>query len=475
MTKHDQSGFKFGPGRYEVKEADQTPAGGVEVKKVFDELMTTFEAFKQKNDEMHAKQGKRIDSLDLVTLDNINEAVDAGITKTQAALADYAKANQDRIDGLEVQMKRTSKGGDVKATAEREAKGLAFFQTIYEDEPDFKAGDPRIDLDLLDSYGSGFVSKYLRHTGNRGLDPNFLKDAQIGGDPAGGFTVPPDMLSLILEKEFDTSNIRSLAMIVTTSRDRVVFAVDRDDLDSGWVGETSGRPTTATPKLGEREIPVHEIYAQPRATQNLIDDSVFNVQEWLTGKVSDHFGREEETAFVTGDGVSKPRGFMDYSSASVLATAYDDTNTNGIISHRISGNATTIDDPDPLVELTYDLKPGYRDNARWILGRQTLSVIRKLKDANNLYIWQPNIQVGQPGSLLGFGISEAEDMPVVGAGTFPVNFANMRRGYMIVDRQGMRLLVDPFTAKPYVLFYMTKRVGGDVIDFEAHKFLKISA
>lgn len=476
MTYQDKIDCHATHGKFERKDGggDEGAEGAVEVKGAIDKLNSIFADFKAKNDETQAAAIKGYaDPLNEETLKKMNTALDEAVEGVQKTMKDRQDASQKRLDDLEARLKRARKGGTGDAGDDLEAKAVDFYRAVTGDHELVK-GDARIDIDYLRQYEKQFVH-YLRHGEKRAFTPDMQKDMQVGGDPRGGYWVAPTMSSRVITKLFDTSPIRSIASSETISSDRLILAVDRDEASFGWVGETSGRPITDTPNLGTREIPVHEQYAMPRATQNMIDDAQVNVEAFLERKVNDKFSRSESTAFVTGNGVNKPRGYMDYSADSVVATSYDDTDTDGKISHRITADANGFGDMDSLVETVYDLKPGYRQNARWVTARQTLSAIRKLKDANGLYIWEPNVQVGQPGTLLGFGLTEAEDMPAMATDAFTVAFGNFSVAYLIVDRQGMRLLVDPYTNKPYVLYYFTRRVGGDVVEFEALKFIKQSA
>ena len=278
------------------------------------------------------------------------------------------------------------------------------------------------------------------------------------------------MSGRIIERLYETSNMRGYASIETIGTDALEGFNDLDEATSGWVGEKASRPETGTPGLGKWTIPVHEQYAMPKATQKLLDDSMFNIESWLSGKVADKFARTENSAFVSGDDILKPRGILDYPSN----TAADDTRDWGSFQHINGGDAATLTDEDKLIDLVYALKSGWRGNANWFMNRNTVSTVRKLKDGDGNYLWQPNFQVQQAGSLLGYGIAEFEDMPDIAANSVPIGFGDMRETYTIVDRTGTRVLRDPFTQKGFILFYTTKRVGGGALNFESLKFIKIA-
>ena len=316
-------------------------------------------------------------------------------------------------------------------------------------------------------------ARYLRKTEEGGPSADELKALSVSGDPQGGYYVPAATSDSVIMKIFETSDIRGIAQVITIGTDRWKSPVDRDEVDSGWVGEKDPRAETDTAQIGELEIPVHEQFAQPKISQNLVDDSVFDVEAWLQGKVTDKFAREENTAFVTGDGVRKPRGFMDRATAASLAD--DNTRPFGTLQYVATGAAGAFNATDPgdaLVNLIFELKAAYRQGARWVMARRTLAEVRKLKDGQGNYLWQPDFTNLQQSLLLGFPITEAEDMPPIVNNSFGIAFGNFQRGYLIIDRQGVRLLVDPYTAKPFIKYYTTKRVGGDVIDSDAIKLLK---
>ncbi len=207
----------------------------------------------------------------------------------------------------------------------------------------------------------------------------------------------------------------------------------------------------------------------PAATQTLLDDAEVNVEEWLAQEVQTVFAEQEGTAFVSGDGVNKPRGFLDYT---MVADASWTWGNIGYIATGVDGAFASTDPSDELIDLIYAPKQAYRAGARWVMNRSVEGELRKFKDADGNYIWQPGIAAGQPASLMGYPITEAEDMPDIASNAYAIAFGDFTRGYLIVDRVGIRILRDPFSSKPYVLFYTTKRVGGGVQNFEAIKVLK---
>jgi HK97 family phage major capsid protein len=240
----------------------------------------------------------------------------------------------------------------------------------------------------------------------------------------------------------------------------------------GWVGETDARTQTTSPVLDQLSFPAMELYAMPAATATLLEDSAVNLDQWLAPEVDQAFAVQEGTAFVTGDGSNKPKGFLSYTTIANASWVWGDI---GYIATGAAGAFPASNPSDVLVDLIYALKAGYRQNAVFVMTRKTQASIRKFKDAQGNYLWQPPAQANGSATLMTFPIVEAEDMPDIAANSLSIAFGDFKRGYLVVDRQGVRVLRDPFSAKPYVLFYTTKRVGGGVQDFDAIKLMKFAA
>ena len=304
------------------------------------------------------------------------------------------------------------------------------------------------------------VLKYLR-TGDFGE----CKSLSIDGDPQGGYWVQPEMSEQVIKKMYETSPMRNVAAIETISSDALEMTEDLDEADAGWTSERAPRTETTSPNIGVRRIPVHELYAMPKATQNLIDDSKVDIENWLTSKIADKISRLENNAFINGDGVGKPRGILTYAAG---------TTNPGQVEQVNSGSAGAAD-ADGLRNLFYSLKSPYLPNAKWLMRRSTISAVSKLKDSGGDYLWEPGLTVGEPQTLLGHPIERMEDMPAVAADSLSIAFGDIRQAYTIVDRVGVRVLRDPYSAKPFVLFYTTKRTGGDITNFEAMVIQKMAA
>jgi HK97 family phage major capsid protein len=386
-------------------------------------------------DKEIAKKGAA-DALVTEKMGRINDFLDTVGDAKQAAI--MVKAADDRLKALESAIARTAKGAGIES-----GNGGA---------PEAKA------------YADAMIS-YMRKGNDEGLADLQRKSLSVGVDEDGGYTVTPAMSATIIKKVFESSPVRALASIETISTDSLDILDDHGEAGAGWTGETATVTETTSPTLAKRNIPTHELYAEPRATQKLLDDSSINIEQWLAQKVADIFGRTEATAFVSGNGVGKPRGFLSYASGSSWGQVEQ-------INSGTSGSVTA----DGLIKLLYGLKAEYAQNAAFMLNRLAVRDVRLLKEnTTNQYIWQPGLQAGQPDMLLGRPVYMASDMPVAAADSLSVAVADWRRAYQIVDRLGIRVLRDQFTAKPFVKFYTTKRVGGDVTNFEAIKLLKLAS
>ena len=317
-------------------------------------------------------------------------------------------------------------------------------------------------------------AQFLRKGQDQGLAEIEKKALSVGSDPDGGYLVPEEMSDRIVKRVDQMSPFRWIAASVQISTEAMEGLRDIDEAGAGWTTETGARAETTSPALGKWRIPVAEMYAEPRATQTFLDDAAVDVDAWLSAKIADRFARLENAAFISGDGISKPRGFTSYPTQ---ATA-DASRPWGQFEHLHSGanGAFAASNPgDVLFEAVEALKPGYLAGASWIARRQVIAAIRKMKASDGHYLWQPGLQQGQPPTLLDVPVTTDEDMPAPGTGSLSLALGNFREAYQIVDRLGIRVLRDPYTAKPYVKFYATKRVGGDVVNFEAVKFVKFSS
>jgi HK97 family phage major capsid protein len=316
-----------------------------------------------------------------------------------------------------------------------------------------------------------FVDGYVR----RGFTEALQSKALNATLPAeGGFAVPQLIDQLIEKRLRDISPIRSIAQVVQVGSSGYRKLVSSAGLTSGWVAETVARPETLATTFSEVVPPSGELYANPAATQAMLDDAVFDVENWLADEIAREFAQKEGAAFINGTGVARPKGFLTYASA----TTADAARAFGTLQYLPTGTAAAFPAANPadkLIDLIHALRPAYRQGAVFVMNSKTLSQVRKFKDSTGQFLWQPSVQAGVPASLLGYSVIEAEDMPDVAADSLSIAFGNFNAGYVIADRTGVRLLRDPYSNKPYVHFYATKRTGGAVTNSEAIKLLKFSA
>lgn len=331
-----------------------------------------------------------------------------------------------------------------------------------------RPGGPGIKADVSE-HKAAFM-QFVRKGREDGLPELEAKALQTTVDADGGYAVPEELDRSILELLRDESPMRQVCNHITVSTPDYKKLVNLGGAGSGWVGEADARPATGTPTLAQIVAHMGEIYANPQATQTSLDDIFFNAEAWLQSEVAIEFAKQENLAFLSGNGVNKPKGLLAYD----LSTDSDKTRDFGKLQKLVSGAAGSFTG-DNLITLIYALKRGYRSNASWMMSGLTVSKARLLKDSQGNYLWQPGLQAGQPSSLMGYGIVENEDMPDPAADANAILFGDFRRAYTVVDRIGTRVLRDPYTNKPNVGFYTTKRVGGMATDTQAVKVLTLSA
>lgn len=390
----------------------------------FDEFMRAFEAFKDTNDERLSQIERRM-AADVVTTDKLNR------------IDQVLDAQKRAVDELTHKASRPELGGGPAVGGAALQHKTAFHGYVRSGE-----------------------TAELRELEGKALS--------VGSDPDGGYLVPEETETAINASLRDVSPIRAIASVRQVSGTVLKKPYAVSGAATGWVGETAVRPETGTPTLAELSFPTMELYAMPSATQSLLDDSAVDIDQWIGDEVRNAFAEQEGTAFVNGDGVNKPSGFM---RAPTVANRSWRWGRVGTLKTGAAGGFPSSDAPDVLIDLIYALKSGYRANAHFVMNRSTQSAVRKLKDGAGNYLWQPAHAPGQAPTLMGFAIAESEDMPDIAANANAIAFGDFRRGYLIVDRVGIRVLRDPYSAKPYVLFYTTKRVGGGIQDFDAIKLL----
>jgi HK97 family phage major capsid protein len=342
------------------------------------------------------------------------------------------------------------------------------------DRKSFTAGRPALSTAVdLDAPHKKAFGAYLRSGDDDGLRGLVLEgkalNTQVNAE--GGFLVDPETSDRIRGVLKTTASLRAIASVVNVEATSFDVLVDHTDLGSGWATETAALTETSTPQIDRISIPLHELAAMPKASQRLLDDSAFDVEGWLAERIADRFARAEAQAFVSGDGVDKPKGFLSHGTVANGAWAWGSL---GYVATGAAGDFAATNASDAIIDLVYALNAEYRANATFVMNSKTAGAVRKMKDADGRFLWSDGLAAGEPARLMGYPVLVAEDMPDIGANAHAIAFGDFRSGYTIAERPDMRVLRDPFSAKPHVLFYASKRVGGDVSDFAAIKLLKFA-
>ncbi|WP_374829986.1 phage major capsid protein [Paenochrobactrum pullorum] len=396
-----------------------------DISAAFDEFMGAFSVFKEANDERLKSVEKHVGTDVLITekVDRINRALDE---------------QKQAMDHMVLKQARPTLGGHM----------------------------PAMNVEHKNAF-----QNYVRKGDEQNLRAIELKAHSYGSGPDGGYLVPAELETEIGRRLSVLSPIRLLATVRQVSGAVLKKPFSISGPATGWVSETAARPQTNSTQLAEMQFPTMEIYAMPAATSSLLDDAAVDIEQWISAEVEAAFAEQESAAFINGDGVNKPKGFLSYDTVDETNWAWGKL---GTVATGAAGALPATDPSDVLIELIYSLKAGYRQNANFVMNRKTQSALRKLKDNDGQYLWQPPATIGDKASFMGFGLVEAEDMPDIDEDKTPIAFGDFSRGYLVVDRAGIRVLRDPYSAKPYVLFYTTKHVGGGVQDFDAIKLLKFS-
>ena len=408
-----------------TKPAPETKAIGNDVTQAFEDFHRTFASFRDTNDERLDQIETRLSS-DVVTEEKL--------ARIDRALDD----NKRRLETLVIEKSRPQIGrGEMVSSDEREHK-------------------------------AAFTS-YMRSGEAMGLKGLESKALSAGSGPDGGYLVPVPAEREILLRMANYSPIRTIASVRQISGAQLRKAFSFNGPASGWVAEADPRPQSATQQIADMHFPAFELYAMPAATQTLLDDSVVDIEQWIGEEIALAFATQEGAAFVNGTGTNQPQGFMTVPNVPQANWAW------GSLGYQVTGVAAgwpATNPSDVVIDMIYALKAGYRQKARFVMNRRTLSQVRTFKTTTGEYLWAPPSMIGGATTLMNFPMTEAEDMPDVAANSLSIAFGDFERGYLIVDRLGIRVLRDPYSAKPYVLFYSTKRVGGGVQDFDAIKLLK---
>ncbi|GJL92772.1 phage major capsid protein [Hyphococcus sp.] len=410
----------------------ETKAGpaNAEIRGAMREFLSAFEAFKDANDErLEALEAKSQDDVVLrEKVDRINDAV----TEQKAA-----------VERIALKAQRPQLGAQLESGArvEPDERKAAFFRYM-------RVGDATAAASLE------------------------AKSVNASTDSEGGYLAPNEVERIINAAVKDISPFRQIASVREIGGNTFRKPVSNGDAVAGWVAETTARDTATTaPTLTAIDFPTMELYAMPAASQTLLDDSIVDIEQWLADEVQSEFAAQESAAFISGNGTTAPKGILIYD---IAADASKDPDEIGYIASGADGAFAASNPSDKLLDLIYAPKQAYRANGRFLMNRSVVGALRKFKDGEGNYLWQPNNEPGEPARLMGYPVAEAEDMPDVASDSYSIAFGDFRRGYLIVDRVGVRVLRDPYSAKPYVLFYTTKRVGGGVQDYDAIKFLKFA-
>ena len=433
-----------------------------DIAKTLQEQGEAFEALKTANTELlKAKaDGKAVADLE-AKVKTLSDALDT--------LSDAKTA----IEELQKKANRPDVGTDdaAKALAQEVKSFNIALRADFQSKGRIVPGE--LDAKTYTEYKSGFL-KMAAGVRLEHMTGDEQKAMQAGSDPDGGYLLPHSTVGRMVSKLYEQSLMRQIASVQTIGTDKIEGLVDNNEADAGWVSELGTRSDTTTPQVGKWEIQAHEMYAMPKASQKLLDDAATDVEGWLAGKVADKFARVEGTAFWQGTGAGQPRGLATYTTA---ATA-DATRTWGQFEHVVTGANGTFHTTqfDPVINMIGAFKDQYLNNAQFVMRRSVRTAARLLKESTtNRYLWEPGMQVGSPERLMGYPCRVDEYLPTLATDSLSLAFGDFKQAYQIVDRMGIRTLRDPFTAKPYVVFYSTKRTGGGAVNFEAVKFIKFAA
>lgn len=431
---------------------------GDNVKNNYTELRKSHEQLRQSLDENQVKTDTLIEE----KIAKISE----DITVRQNEID---KINSKRMDQIEVAMNRLPRGTEVEEKEDKQ-NAIDFMidcLSLEDGAPDWKKVKEmkeNPDIEGYKNYKDAFINFVRRPGDERSLNPDEFKALSVGSDPDGGYLVTPAMSTRIIKRLYESDPIRQLCSNERITTGALEFLVDWAQAGFGWEGETDAGDETSTPQFNKKRIPAHTIYAKPRATQTLLEDSGINVEVWLANKVADRFLRGEGAAFVNGDGVARPRGFLTYDNGTSFAQI-EQTNM---------GAAAALT-ADGIYDVKFSLIEQYLTRGTWLMNRTTVAAALKLKDGEGNYLWSPGLREDAFSTLIGLPVRMSTTMPAVAANALSIALADWREAYMIVDRLGITIQRDPYTAKPFVEFYTRKRVGGDVVNFEAIKIGKVSA
>lgn len=419
-----------------------------------------------------------LSGLSLLCVGNL-ELIAKSIEESNKLFEDFKKANDAKLEKLEKGLahadevaKTTAIFADLSRTQDEIKKALEDIEAKSK-RPGFGGGQNDAEADAAEHKKAfrGYMSKGI-DTGLAALEQKALAISTNSGAD-GGYAVPKVIDSMMESLVVNISPIRAIANVVQISTNDYHKLVNLKGAASSSVSETAARTATATPTLADITINPYDMYANPQATQQMLDDVFFNAEAWLADELAEEFGRQEGYLFINGTGTNQAKGLL---NPTMAATA-DASRAFGTVQYvptGVAGNWPASNPADILLTLASSVKARYRNNANWVLNKATLFAIAAFKDSSGRYIFNPISAPNVPATLLGYPVVEAEDVPAIAASSYSVLFGDFKRAYTIVDRIGTRVIRDPFSNKPYIGFYTTKRVGGSVVNSEAYKTLKFS-
>jgi len=476
MTKHTKIDLGAAAPAFEQKNGN--PGSPDDVKTIIANLGRAFEEFRTRNDKELAevKAGMKAAPADLdklqTALSDLQEAKD----KIELSLKAQAKKHEEELIALEAKLNRPGARGnngpeiDFEAEAEKMTNHVLSMKRAH----NLPIPTETFNVDSVKAYKSAMLKAMRR--GIQSLNGDEQKALLAGSDPDGGFLITPDVSGRIVTRVYETSPIRQLVSQVTISTDALEGVNDFEEAGGlVMVGEQTAPTETTTPKIGKWRIAVHEGYVEPKATQQLLEDSSVDMEAWLARKVADKISRGQNNLFINGNGVGRPMGLFAYTTAETS----DDTRAWGVFEHvktGVNGNFATSNPADVFFDLIGKFKDFYLANARFFTRREVVTLVRKFKESTTgQYLWQPGLQVGQPQTILTYPVVIGQDIPGLGTNGNSLAFGDFAEAYTIVDRLGMTTIRDNLTAKPFIKFYTRVRFGGGALNFEAVKFIRFAA
>lgn len=419
------------------------------IKSSVESIGRNFEEFKTTAEKARKEQ-------DVLLEEKIKKLADEITTKHESVTRE--------LNALQAKAQRPAQTEEQITKAQKNAQDFANARRDIQSSIRVSAELYQPNVEQSEKYAKAF-SQYLR-IDKDGLEPDVRKDLSVGSDPDGGYWIlPPTMAQNIVQRVFESSPMRQVASVITIGTREYVVPEDPNDVGAGWVAERGPVTTTSTMQVARKTIPAHELYAEPVVTTQMLEDQMIDVENYLSKKISDKFSRVENTGFVSGTGVGQPRGILTYASGTTWGNSIEQIGSGS------SGNFTYAG----LINLITGIKDKFQANAEFLIRRQSIAAIMTLTDGASRLIFQPILNGAfNTTPLLGYKINYAADMPAVASGALAMAFGDFKAGYQIVDRVGMSTIRDNLTSKPNVLFYTRKRVGGDVVDFDAFKIHVLS-